>query len=660
MNSSPITQWLTSFVNACQKKDSNAINSLFAKDGQWRDYLAFDLNLQTVRGSDQIAEFCLQRFPSTGLTALRAEEDSAQEEGAFRFDTRLGSGRGYLRIENGVCTTLFTSLLDLNCPDSNTASPSEQGDPYVLIVGGGQSGLALGAYLSHLDIPYLIVDKYPRVGDQWRSRYDSLVLHDPVWFDHLPFIPYPDSWPVFTPKDQMGDWLESYAETLGLNVSISTTLTHAEFDEKSGHWTARINQSGQESNVSATHLVFALGLSGFPYVPPFQGKEDFAGKQFHSSEFKASAEMKDANVVVVGANNSAHDIAADLVAVGAKPVMLQRSSTLVVKQSVYCDKLLGKLYSKSAVEQGISVDEADFLFSSLPMELLEERHRELWKEIAKDDAPFYQQLNDAGFSLDFAEDGAGLGLKYRRTASGYYIDVGASDMVIDGRIAIRSGVNIEHLTENQVVLDTGESVPADLIVYATGYGNMIDWVEKLIDQNTAKKVGPLLGLRLKHQRRSRPLDRRTEKHVDTNSPKRPLVHGRQPSPSTIFLPNSSPATPSKIPRHRQRLTSKSLRNPFDRKKKKRPYAGVFQDDKKELECRLMRWSPPTYPIMSICHDRTPITREYEEETNMNDTTIGLDIAKNIFHLVELNSTGKPLRKKILRRAASLPFFAQGP
>jgi putative flavoprotein involved in K+ transport len=198
-------------------------------------------------------------------------------------------------------------------------------------------------------------------------------------------------------------------------------------------------------------------------------------------------------VVVVGANNSAHDITSALVEVGAQPVMLQRSSTLVVKQSVYCNKMLGKLYSKAAIAQGIDADEGDFIFSSVPMRLMETRHRELWREIQAEDAEFYQRLTNAGFAIDFAEDGTGLGLKYRRTASGYYIDVGASEMVMDGRISVRSGVNIERLTETHVVLDNGESLPADVLVYATGYGNMIDWVAKLIDQDTAERVGPCWG-----------------------------------------------------------------------------------------------------------------------------------------------------------------------
>lgn len=487
-----IFDWLSSFQAACEQQDNKALRSLFSVDALWRDYLAFDATLQTLEGIHEITEFGLQHGALVDVDAFSVEDTAKQDEGAFTFETKLGQARGYIRLVNGVCVTLFTTLLDLSKVDK-TVNPTDSADPFVLVVGGGQSGLALGAQLSHLGIPYLIVDKYPHVGDQWRSRYDSLVLHDPVWYDHLPFIPYPDSWPVFTPKDQMGQWLEDYSSKLKLNVSTGTTLINAQFDQTSNRWTAEIEKDGQVSQLSVSHVVLALGLSGFAHVPKFDGQAVFSGHQLHSSEFKATPDMAGKNVIVVGANNSAHDIASDLVSVGAKPVMLQRSSTLVVKQSVYCKKILGKLYSKEAVEQGISADEADFLFTSVPMRLLEERHKELWIEIQKEDEVFYQDLTDAGFKIDFAEDGAGLGLKYRRTASGYYIDVGASKLVVDGSISVRSGVNIKRLNQSQVELDTGEVLDADIVVYATGYGNMVDWVAKLIDTETANRVGPCWG-----------------------------------------------------------------------------------------------------------------------------------------------------------------------
>jgi putative flavoprotein involved in K+ transport len=77
--------------------------------------------------------------------------------------------------------------------------------PEVVIIGGGQGGIALGAGLRQLGVSTIIVERGARPGNSWRRRYKSLALHDPVWYDHLPF---PDNWPVFAPKDKIGDWLD--------------------------------------------------------------------------------------------------------------------------------------------------------------------------------------------------------------------------------------------------------------------------------------------------------------------------------------------------------------------------------------------------------------------------------------------------------------------
>lgn len=482
--------WLRQFAALCAKGDGKAIADNFDEGGFWRDYLPFGWTLQTLEGRDAIAAFGAAHGPAAGFRDPVFEGAAGETEGFFRFITNDGAGRGYLRMTDAVCHTLFTQL------DGFAASPPAPRDaaaPYVLVVGGGQGGLALGAQLADLGVPYLIVDKYPRVGDQWRSRYESLVLHDPVWYDHLPFKPFPEDWPVFTPKDQMGDWLEDYARERDLNIWTGTELTGAQYDEAKGHWSVELNRNGSMTTLAPTNIVMALGLSGFPNVPKFDGSDAFKGPQLHSSAYKDGAQFAGQNVVVVGANNSAHDIASDLVRVGAKPTLLQRSSSLIVRQQDYCDRILGPLYSAEALAKGITTDKADILQASVPIRVLEQKHRPIWDGIRADQSAYYQRLTDAGFTLDFAEDGTGLGMKYRRTASGYYIDVGASEMVMDGRIAVRSGHGISHLSEAAVHLEDGSQLPADAIVYATGYGDMTDWVAKLIDRETADRVGPCWG-----------------------------------------------------------------------------------------------------------------------------------------------------------------------
>ena len=198
--------------------------------------------------------------------------------------------------------------------------------------------------------------------------------------------------------------------------------------------------------------------------------------------------------VVLGSNNSAHDICAALWEQDADVTMIQRSSTHVARSDTLMELALGPLYSESAVKAGITTDIADLLFASIPYRIMPAFHIPVYREIARRDADLYERLTRAGFLLDFGDDGSGLFMKYLRRGSGYYIDVGASDLIADGRIKLHSGVNIEEIHEDSVVLTDGTVLPADLIVYATGYGSMNGWAARLISQEVADRVGKCWGL----------------------------------------------------------------------------------------------------------------------------------------------------------------------
>ena len=513
-----IETWARALTEAVAARDAAAVEALFLPGGFWRDFLALGGTLQTVEGAGAIAAFACAAAPGFELVAeappLLPGADPAAE-GFVAFRTALGHGRGYLRLQDGRCRTLMLALegfhdhpepLRARRPSGLVEDPQGRNwkerlaakgeafgrgeEPYVLIVGGGQAGLALAARLEMLGVPYLVVDRHPRVGDQWRSRYRSLTLHDPVWYDHMPYLPFPDFWPVFTPKDKMGDWLAAYAHAMELAVWTGTECLGASRDGEG--WRVTLKRGDETVTLSPAHLVMAVGNAGFPKVPEFEGREAFRGVQLHSSDFASGEGMAGRPVVVVGANNSAHDIAADLASHGAKPVMIQRSSTMVVQQKTVVETMLGPLFSQAAVDRGMTTERADLMLAASPFRVQEETARRVWAKVREDEAAFYDALEAAGFALDFGEDGTGM-LKYPRTASGYYFDVGACAMVIDGRIGLRSGLGVARLTAEGVELEDGEVLPAEMIVYATGFGAMEEWVARLIDPETAARVGRCWG-----------------------------------------------------------------------------------------------------------------------------------------------------------------------
>ncbi len=362
-----------------------------------------------------------------------------------------------------------------------------------MIIGGGQGGIALGARLRQLGVPTIIVEKNDRPGDSWRNRYKSLCLHVPVWYDHLPYIKFPENWPIFSPKDKIGDWLEMYTKVMELNYWTRTAAKSASFDEATGEWTVVVDRDGEEVVLKPKQLVMATGMSGKPRMPDLPGMEKFKGDQHHSSKHPGPDAYKGKKAVVIGSNNSAHDICAALWEGDVDVTMVQRSSTHIVRSDTLMDVGLGALYSEEAVANGVTTEKADLIFASLPYAILHEFQIPAYAEMKKRDADFYEGLEKAGFWLDWGDDDSGLFMKYLRRGSGYYIDIGASQLIIDGEIKLERGQVVE-VDESGVILDNGKHLDADLIVYATGYNSMNGWVADLMGQEIADKLGKVWGL----------------------------------------------------------------------------------------------------------------------------------------------------------------------
>ena len=292
----------------------------------------------------------------------------------FRFETAVGRGRGLLRLvdEDGPkAFTFLTTLYELKGHEEprNEHRPmgAEHGankrrttwkerrqqeaeslgsttQPYVLVVGGGQGGIALGSRLRQLGVPSLVIDKHPRPGDQWRNRYKSLCLHDPVWYDHLPYLKFPENWPVFSPKDKIGDWLESYVRIMEVPYWSSTTATSATWNPENEEWVVEVEREGQPLTLRPKQLVLATGMSGKPNLPDFPGMDVFKGDQHHSSAHPGPDAYAGKKCVVVGSNNSAFDICGALWEHDADVTMVQRSSTHIVRSDSLMDLGLGDLY----------------------------------------------------------------------------------------------------------------------------------------------------------------------------------------------------------------------------------------------------------------------------------------------------------------------------
>ncbi|MGV0811600.1 NAD(P)/FAD-dependent oxidoreductase [Mycolicibacterium boenickei] len=523
-----VDAWLADFESALADRDIERVVGKFATDSFWRDLVAFTWNLKTVEGHEGIADMLTARLHDTDPSRFRTSETPTEDfdgehviTSAFiEFETATGRGKGHLRLRDEQGWTLLTTLQELkgheerkgatrplgavHGSDPDTRSWAEKRldeeltlgyseEPYTLVIGGGQGGIALGARLRQLGVPTIVVDSHERPGDQWRKRYKSLCLHDPVWYDHLPYLPFPPNWPVFAPKDKIGDWLEFYTRVMEVPYWSSTTCLSASYDEAEQRWTVEVNRNGEAVTLRPVQLVLATGMSGKPSIPTLPGQETFRGEQHHSSHHPGPDRYIGKRAVVIGSNNSAHDICKALHDNDIDVTMVQRSSTHIVKSESLMELGLGDLYSERAVAAGMTTEKADLTFASLPYRIMADFQRPIYDAIRQRDKDFYARLEAAGFELDFGDDDSGLFMKYLRRGSGYYIDVGACDLIADGSVKLAHG-EVDRLTEHSVILADGTELPADVVVYATGFGSMNGWAADLISQEVADRIGKVWGL----------------------------------------------------------------------------------------------------------------------------------------------------------------------
>lgn len=526
-----VDHWLSRFEQALDKANEATLRDLFYHESYWRDLLALTWKIETVVGGDVLAKALL-----TAATAAKAENfktDLSRTpprkvtrvgadviEAIFSFDTRWGRARGVVRLkpdESEDATlrawTFHTALDELkgheerigvNRPSGQAHSRDFGGpnwldqrqvesaydnrEPAVLVVGGGQAGLSIGARLIHLGIDTLIVDRHERIGDNWRKRYHALTLHNQVHVNHMPYMPFPPTWPTYIPKDMLANWFEAYAESLELNFWTGFELVAGSYDQVKERWTATLRRAdGSERILHPRHIVMATGVSGIPNWPDIPTLRQFGGEVLHSSAYRDGEDWTGKKAMVIGTGNSGHDIAQDLHSSGADVTLVQRNPTLIVNVEPSA-QLPYALY-----EEGPPLEDCDLITTSMPLPLVKEVHRQVTAKARLLDKPLLDDLERLGFKLDFGEDDTGWQFKYLTRGGGYYFNVGCSDLIVDGAIALQQFDDIEGFTEEGAQFKDGHAIPVDLIVLATGYKGQEVLVERLFDIETADRLGPIWG-----------------------------------------------------------------------------------------------------------------------------------------------------------------------
>ena len=508
-----------------------ALSELFAADSHWRNLFGISWYFATFSGNATVASELLARAAEVRAGGFRIDTTALAPrhavvagrdviEAVFAFETVNGPGFGAVRLvrqpDGGAkapafkawtfSTSLdFDSIVDargpaprahptpaISPPPTGSSSarpprPTRPAIPTCLIVGGGHAGISAAVELNRIGLSALVVDREQRIGDNWRLRYRGLKLHNKTPVNHLRYLPFPKTFPDYIPKDKIANWLESYVDILEVDFWTRTHFDGADYDEASQRWTARLTRDGAARTLRPKHIVLATSVSGTPNIPTIDGIENFKGPVLHSSRFAAGKQWSGRPVAVFGTGTSAHDICQELQAAGADVTMVQRSPTMVVNVEP------AQLYDRTYLGDGPPIAIRDILNSGVPLPVMKLAHKLITDDVKRIDAPLLSRLERVGFRLEFGEDGTGWPLKFRTRGGGYYFNVGASELIADGKIKLVQAADIEGYERDAIAFRDGTRLKTELIVLATGYKGPDHLLQQLFGESIAKRVGRVWG-----------------------------------------------------------------------------------------------------------------------------------------------------------------------
>jgi putative flavoprotein involved in K+ transport len=520
--------WLRDFDAAIASGQAARIAALFPEDCHWRDILAFTWDLRTTSGAMSIAQrmasalskmvphgFALASGRTPPRHVVRAGIDSI--EAIFVFETSVGPCNGVVRLvaEGGGqrAWSLMTSLDEIRGHEDpangrrwqdvdwkrnfggenwldrrKRAQAYADRDPAVLVVGAAQAGLSIAAGLTQLGVDTLVVDREERIGDSWRHRYHALTLHNETRVNHLPYMPFPRSWPVFIPKDMLANWFEIYAEAMELNVWTQTELVGGTWDDDAGCWDVQLKRGdGTDRRMRPRDIVFANGVSTTPIMPDLPGLSTFDGAVRHSGDYGSGLDWQGKRALVLGTGTSGHDVAQDLSVSGAAEVtLIQRSPTLVVSlkeaQAPYA------LY-----DEDVPFEDLDLLAIASPFPVYRRAHQRITAMNRDADRTLLDGLQQRGFRLTFGPDDTGWQIMYQSRGGGYYFDAGCSQLIVDGRVGLIQYADIERFGPQGAVMKDASVKQADLIVLATGYEGQAAAARRILGDGVGDRIGPVWG-----------------------------------------------------------------------------------------------------------------------------------------------------------------------
>jgi cation diffusion facilitator CzcD-associated flavoprotein CzcO len=494
---------------------------LLTEDTLWRDIFAFTGTTRTFNGVDRIqstwkelAELhqpCdFQIAPQGGVNVVRAMPTLSWIQIKFSYRTQGTPNLtciGLIRLIPGehedwkiwLLTTILQGIdgfpnVDVLEPamnweaDRQPTPVSDVSEPDIqncVIIGAGMSGLCLAGYMKAVGCPAIILERKDSIGQTWEERYDSVSIHTSRACGQLPFEnvwgpEYPYHLGVKDLVEGYAKWVKKY---LPSEIWLSTELIKAYWNDKEHNWTLAIRQHGRQREIKTRHLVFALGLCSLKYMPEFPNREAYKGIVLHGSEYKNAQQWKGLKGVIVGAANTGHDCADDMLKAGLGSVtMVQRGATPVLPVEYY-SRIYDPVYNDN-----MPTHVSDTMMVSTPNSITRLfAMRGIGKMMLAEPERF-EALEKQGFKIVHADNFDLYHCLLERFGS-HYIDVGVSKKIADGLIKVKSDALITSFNEKGLTFSDGSMLEADVIIFATGYeGNMKVLASPMLEESVSSKL----------------------------------------------------------------------------------------------------------------------------------------------------------------------------
>ncbi|KIY01279.1 uncharacterized protein Z520_02831 [Fonsecaea multimorphosa CBS 102226] len=495
---------LTSFQDVLSRLEV----STFTADAVWRDLIALTGSFRTFYGASNIIEIWKSLTQNARPKHLKYYQNSAREvrlgdaqwiEGVFTFEIDETPARLCKAILSLVPTQdgkwqiwVLRTVIDKlqNHPSVDKLAPAravsttqkDSEDFECAVIGGGQAGLSVAGRLQSQGVDYILLEKNPQIGDSWKTRYRSTKPHLP--FDRT----FPPHYPEYLTKDDLAQGYRDWAKKFRINTWHSTTVVSGQWHEELQKWSLNLLRNGESKNITATHVVMALGAGcQIPVMPTYPGIERFQGKILHSAEYTSPAGWQGKHGIVVGTANTAHDVAEDMVAADmASVTMIQRSPTYVLPAEYYA-KIQHKSYNPETPTEW-----ADMMGLTNPLGVGRLVTMRILHAMAKAEPERFDNLEKAGFKTIRYGD---LIYQVNDRFGGHYMDVGASAKIAKGLIKVKSDALPLQYTEHGIKFTDGTELKADLVVFATGFvGSMKVAIHDILGSDVAERIEDFWGI----------------------------------------------------------------------------------------------------------------------------------------------------------------------